>query len=210
MIAMSRSTPATLELLLPLARQGREAALGDLLTLYRDYLKLLAQVHIDRRLQSKVDASDVVQDTLLKAHQAFSQFAGDTEREFTAWLRRVLASCLVDFARRYRRTSRRQLDLERQIQDLDDASRNLAGGLAQGATPSEYASRRERAVLLANALAKLPQEYRQAVVLRHLEGLPFADVAGKMGKSVDSVKKLWVRGLALLKANWEGDDADEV
>lgn len=209
MVAVTRPNAHSLAELLPLARQGREDAVGQILGLYRDYLKLLARVQIDRRLQSKVDASDVVQDTLLRAHRSFGQFAGGTEAEFTAWLRKILANCLVDFARRYRDTARRRLDLERYIdQDLDDASRSLDGALVGGASPSETYAQRERAVLLANALATLPENYREAVVLRHLENLSFPEIAERMGRSVDSVKKLWMRGLAQLRRGWEASDAD--
>jgi RNA polymerase sigma-70 factor (ECF subfamily) len=209
MVAVTRTPTHTLAELLPFARQGREDALGEILAQYRDYLKLLARVHIDRRLQSKVDASDVVQDALLRAHRAFPQFAGKTEAELTAWLRKILSTSLVDFARRYRNTARRQIDLERQLDDeLDDASRSLAGALDGGDSPSEAVAQRERAVLLANALATLPDDYREAVVLRHLENLSFPEVAEKMGRSVDSVKKLWMRGLAQLRRSWGGGDVD--
>ena len=87
--------------LLPLARAGDGEALGRLLGSCRSYLKLLAQVQIDRRLSGKADASDVVQDTLLYAHQVFRSFRGTTEAELLGWLRRVLASKLKNLVRRY-------------------------------------------------------------------------------------------------------------
>jgi RNA polymerase sigma-70 factor (ECF subfamily) len=71
-------------------------------------------------------------------------------------------------------------------------------------TPSQRASRREQAVLLADALGRLPEDYREVIILRHLEGIPFADVAARMGRSVNSVQKLWVRSLAKLKEAMEG------
>jgi RNA polymerase sigma-70 factor (ECF subfamily) len=186
------------------ARQGDEQALGDLLVLYRDYLKLLARVQIDRRLKRKLDASDVVQDALLRAHRGFGQFRGQSEGELLAWLRTILASCLVDLARQYHVAARRRIDLERDFRhDLDDASRILDTRLIDHSTPSVAASRRERGVLLASALAGLPAAYREAVVLRHLEGLTFPQIAVRMGRTVDSVKKLWIRGLAQLRTTWE-------
>jgi RNA polymerase sigma-70 factor (ECF subfamily) len=66
--------------------------------------------------------------------------------------------------------------------------------------------RRERGVQLANALARLPADYREAVILRHFEELTFPQIALKMGRTVNSVKKLWIRGLARLREGWEGDD----
>jgi RNA polymerase sigma-70 factor (ECF subfamily) len=208
MDSVSASLSKPLDVLLSLARGGADEALGEILSFYREYLKLLARVHIDRRLRSKIDASDVVQDTLLRAHRAFHQFAGCTEQELTAWLRRILATCLVDFTRRYRNTARRQIDLEKGIdEELNESSELIASALVHNNTPSESLAQRERVVLLANALAKLPRDYRDAVVLRHLENLSFPEIAVRMNRSVDSVKKLWMRGLSRLRAGWGADDA---
>ena len=73
------------------------------------------------------------------------------------------------------------------------------GLVARTDSPSQQASRREQAVLLADALGKLTDDYREAIVLRHLEGLSFPEVARRMGRSEDSVKKLWARALAKLR-----------
>ena len=69
----------------------------------------------------------------------------------------------------------------------------------QHSSPSQGAIRREQAVLLADALAKLPEHYRDVLVFRHLEGLSFPEIAQRMGRSLDSVEKLWVRGLNRLR-----------
>ena len=84
--------------------------------------------------------------------------------------------------------------------DLDQSSRAIDPGLvAEQSTPSQRASRREQAVLLADALDRLPADYREVIILRHLEGLTFPEVARRMGRSLDSVEKLWMRGLARLR-----------
>lgn len=190
--------------LIQLARTGDDAALGDLLVEYRNYLKLLAGMEIDRRLRRRVDASDIVQEALLRAHRGFQKFRGQTEGELLAWLRRILASSLSDVARQYFGTARRQLGLELEVvESLDDASRVLASGLIDHSTPSAAALQHERCVQLANALAALPNANREAIVLRHLEDLSFSEIAVRMGRSVNSVKKLWIRGLASLRNNWE-------
>jgi RNA polymerase sigma-70 factor (ECF subfamily) len=204
MHALARPTPDSL---IRRARGGDERALGDLLALYRNYLKLLARLQIDRQLQRKLDASDVVQDLLLHAHRAFGNFRGQTEDELLAWLRQILATCLAKNVRHYRGTQRRDLQLERDLQqELMDASRALDAKLIQHSTPSHSAVRREQGVLLANALAQLPDDYREAVVLRYLEGLSFPEIAERMDRSVDSVRKLWTRGLAQLRLTVEGID----
>src|SRR6266852_734108 len=94
------------EQLLGLARAGQDAALGQLLELYRGYLGLLARLQIGRRLQGKVDPADLVQETFLEGHRSFPQFRGTTEAELVSWLRHILASKLGDVVRRYLRTKR--------------------------------------------------------------------------------------------------------
>jgi RNA polymerase sigma-70 factor (ECF subfamily) len=195
-----RDTPDP-DQLIGLARAGDTTALGRLMESYRDYLLLLARLQIDQRLQSKVDAADVVQETFLEAHRDFGQFQGTTEGQFLAWLRQVLATNLANLLRRYLGTQGRDVRLERQLAlDLDQSSSNLNLVLAcPQSTPSQQAARREQAVLLANALGCLPPDYREVIVLRNLQGLSFPEVAGRMGRTIDSVEKLWARGLAQLR-----------
>jgi RNA polymerase sigma-70 factor (ECF subfamily) len=201
---MPASTPDGLESehLLHLARGGTAPALGQLLESYRNYLKLLARLQIDRRLQGKVDPSDVVQETFLEAHRDFGQFRGQSERELVSWLRQILASNLANVIRHYRGTQRRDIRLERElVRDLGDCSSRILDNafVSPQSSPSQQAAHHEQAVLLADALDLLPEDYREAVILRHLEGLSFPEVALRMGRSVDSVKKLWARGLARLR-----------
>jgi RNA polymerase sigma-70 factor (ECF subfamily) len=189
------------EQLLREARAGDGATLGRLLEQYRRYLALIANVQIGQRLRGKVDASDVVQETFLEAHRNFGRFRGTSEGELVRWLRQILAANLADLLRRYLGTQGRDVRLEREIEGaLDRSSVLLDRGLvALGPSPSQLASHREQAVLLADALSELPDDYREVLVLRHLEGLTFPEVAGRMGRSLDSVEKLWMRGLARLR-----------
>ena len=183
------------------AKAGDAAVLGRLLELHRRYLSLLARVQIGRRLQGKVDASDLVQETFLEAHRSFGRFRGETEAEFVAWLRQILAANLADLLRRYLGTQGRDVRLEREIREAIDQSSVLLDRalVAPQSSPSGQAERREQGVLLADALDQLPDDYREVLVLRHLEGLTFPEVARRMGRSQDSVEKLWMRGLARLR-----------
>jgi RNA polymerase sigma-70 factor (ECF subfamily) len=189
------------EELLALARAGDDFALGQLLERYRAYLSLLARLQIGRRLQGKADCADLVQETFLEAARHFGRFQGQTEPELAAWLRQILAGCLAHLVRRYYGTQARDIRLERALEgDLDQSSRAIDRGLvAVQSTPSQRASRREQAVLLADALAELPADYHEVIVLRHLEGLTFPQVAERMGRSVDSVEKLWLRAVTRLR-----------
>ena len=194
------------QVLLNEARGGSEKALGRLLESFESYLTLLSRVQIGRRLQGKVDPADVVQETFLEAHRQIGQFRGTTEAELVAWLRRILAGQLALTLRRYLGTKGRDVNLERELgAELDQSSQVLDRGLvASYSTPSQHVSRREQAVLLADALNRLPKDYREVIILRHLENLPFAEVAQRMNRSEDSVQKLWVRALANLRRSMEG------
>src|SRR5437870_6127964 len=135
------------DVLLRHARTGDGSALGRLLELYRNYLKLLARLQIDRRLQVKLDASDVVQETFLEAHRDFGQFRGTTEKELVSWLRQILVTNFANLVRHYRGTHRRDVDLERELTyELDRSFAGLDRGLwARETSPSQQAVRREQA-----------------------------------------------------------------
>ena len=190
------------------AREGDADTLGRLLEAYRHYLGLLARVQIGQRLQGKVDASDLVQETFLDAYRNFPRFQGVCEAQFVHWLRQILAAKLADLLRRYLGTQGRDVRLEREIADaFQQSSMALDQGLAaQQSSPSQQTMKREQAVLLADALEKLPADYRDVLVLRHLEGLTFPEVARRMGRSLDSVEKLWMRGLIRLRREFGGND----
>jgi RNA polymerase sigma-70 factor (ECF subfamily) len=191
------------EELLRRARAGSGPARGQLLELYRRYLLLLARLQIGRRLQGKVDAADLVQETFLDAHRHFAQFRGQTEAEVVAWLRQILATHLANLVRHYLGSQRRDVRLERALAgELENSSRLLDHALqANHSSPSERAARREQVVQLADALAQLPANYREVLILRHLEELSFPEVARRMNRTVEGVKKLWARALASLRSS---------
>src|SRR5262249_42513675 len=164
------------------------------------YLALLARYQIGRRLQGKVDASDLIQETFLEAYRDFGRFRGNTEAELVSWLRRILASNLANLVERYFGSQCRNVRLERELAaEVDQSPLILDQGLvSRFSSPSHQAATREQAVLLADALERLPGDYREVLILRHLEGLRFPQVAARMGRSLDSVKNLWARALARL------------
>ena len=203
----SRGSDSTFdpEFLLVLAKAGDGAALGRLLERYRNYVGLLIQLQVGRRLRSKVDIEDLLQEIWLEIHRKIGLFRGGSEREFLTWARRLIGSILANQVRHYFGTKRRDLRLERAlIDELNHSSRSLDESLvAPQSSPSQQAVRREQAVLLADALQELPEDYREVIILRQLEGLSFPDVARRMDRTEDSVKNVWLRALARLRRTLE-------
>jgi RNA polymerase sigma-70 factor (ECF subfamily) len=173
------------------------AAPGPSVERYREYLRLLARLHIDPQLRSKLDPSDVVQETLVKAHQKMDQFRGTSDGELAAWLRRILANSLIDAARKYQR----ELSVGQPLaQTLDESSARLEAWLAADQpSPSAQVNRQEQLLGLAGALAELPEDQRLAVELHHLKDCSVAEVANLMGKSEAAVAGLLRRGLKRLR-----------
>jgi len=188
---------------------GRKERLGELLELYRNYLKLLARAQVDLHLRSRADASDLVQETFLDACRDFHQFRGSTEAELMAWLKKILIYNVAKFVQRQvvakKRDARRDVSLDRHLAAINQSSAHFEAALASPAsTPSVQASRRERAAVVADYLAQLPPAYREVILLRNLEGLAFADVARRMQRSSGAVRILWVRALDHLRKLLEG------
>src|SRR5438270_5324584 len=143
----------------------------DALERFRPYLALLARHRVETRFQGKLDASGVVQQTLLEAHQGFTDFRGTSDGELAAWLRRILVRNLTDEMRKLA-AGKRDLARERSLeQAVEQSSASLAGWLAQDqSSPSQQAVRHEQMLELAAALAQLPDDQRTALELHHLEG----------------------------------------
>lgn len=193
--------PDTFRGLIACARREEPQARDRLLESYRNYLRLLARTGIDTSLQGKADPSDVVQETLLKAHRHFEQFRGSTEAELATWLRQILVRNLTDLFRRYRHTEARQVYRERSLDDLLNHSSQALGKLLAGGecSPSENAQRRELSVVLADVLTELSADYREVIVLRNLEELEWDAIAQKMSRSTGAVRILWARALKQLR-----------
>jgi RNA polymerase sigma-70 factor (ECF subfamily) len=164
---------------------------------FRSYLLVLARTGLNTKLRSKVDPSDVVQQTLLKAHAALDRLDANTTAEVVAWLRQILRRNLANLGRDFTRAKR---DVRRELGTPEDVDARLEALLvAGGPSPSRQVDGAEQLVRLATALHRLPDAQREAVELRYLAGLPLADIAGQMGKTAPAVAGLLHRGLAALR-----------
>jgi RNA polymerase sigma-70 factor (ECF subfamily) len=177
--------------LLRRARDGDRAALGELLDGFRPYAVLLVRGLVGGRLQARMDHSDLVQDALLEAHRAFGGFRGGSPGELAAWLRAVVLRTAGHTLRAHRGTAQRDAGRE---QPLDPAAEP-----GNEVSPSSAADRHERSARLAAAMERLPDDMRLVLVGRHFDGLGYAELAGRLGRSEGAVRVLYTRALRRLR-----------
>jgi RNA polymerase sigma-70 factor (ECF subfamily) len=176
---------------------GDDDRADDSLERFREYLLLFARMHLAPQLRSKLDPSDVVQQTLIKAHLNHDQFRGQSPAERIAWLRRILANTLADALRKFRTAADRERSLE---QALDESSGRLEAWLASNQeSPSDAVDRQEQVLHLADALARLPEDQRTVVELHHLQGMPLTELAERLGRTEAAVAGLLRRGRRRLR-----------
>jgi RNA polymerase sigma-70 factor (ECF subfamily) len=178
--------------------------MSEQLERYRPYLELLARMRLDPRFQAKVDAADVVQQTLLQAHQGWHNYRGTSEAELMGWLRQILARHLAHIARdlgREKRDVAREQPLQTQ---LEQSSAQLEAWLAsQESSPSQRAVRNEDFSRLAAALGRLNDAQRAAVELHYWHGWTIAEIGTRLNRSPSAVAGLLHRGLASLRAEMQ-------
>jgi RNA polymerase sigma-70 factor (ECF subfamily) len=168
---------------------------------YRSWLGLLARLQVEPRFRAKFDPSDIVQQTLLEAVRDWPKFRGSSEAELAGWLRQILAHVLMHEVRRFGGAQRRDVGREVSLeQALAESSHRLGDALAAtGSSPSEQAGRHELELRLADALARLPPDYAEIIIMRNVEGLSHEEAAERMGRGVGAVRMLWVRALSRLR-----------
>jgi RNA polymerase sigma-70 factor (ECF subfamily) len=168
---------------------------------YRALLHLHArQVQRDPRLGRRFDASDVVQEALLRGHANLGQFRGSTEAELVGWLQKILANVVADAIDK-NKAQKRNVDLEQSLNaTIAESSARLEKLLAdRQSSPSQKAERREELLRLAEAIEKLPEDQREAVILRDLQDASVAEIAAQLGRTEKSVAGLLVRGRSRLR-----------
>src|SRR5262245_9211129 len=196
---MTDDTPLPTDLL-ELARQGDREALGRLLEAQRAGLRRLAERQLKGRIAARVDASDITQQTFLEAYRSFPQFAGSDARELVAWLQTILDHKVAGAIRDHTLLQKRNVGRERSLDDSQGAAGPLKQELDAGlSTPSQKAIRGEEAERLAQALTALPDDQREAVRLRHLEGWALSDIAAHLGRTPAATAGLIKRGMQALR-----------
>lgn len=166
----------------------------------RVYLCTLARLQLPTELRGKLDPSDVVQQTLLTAHEKLDQFRGRSEAELRGWLRQILRNQLLGEHRRFRMLGR-DIGRERSLESLASDSSTIPRDHVSSdpSSPSQHALHQEELSRLTVALAQLPVDQRRAIELHHLKGLSVAQVADVLGRGKSAVVGLLFRGLRKLR-----------
>jgi len=182
------------------AQRGDAVCRDRLLAACRSYIGFIARAHVESWLRVKVDASDLVQETLLEAYRDFHRFQGHTEQEWLGWLRRILSNNAADFVRRYRGTEKRQTRREVRFRNTADSEApGVPEPAATIATPSQEYVRAETELRVTAAMAQLPPDYQEVLVLRNLQRLSFPEGADRMERSRPAVQMLWMRAIRALQ-----------
>jgi RNA polymerase sigma-70 factor, ECF subfamily len=197
---MTHKTPSESQLrkCASIAKSGTQGDVGQLLDGCRPYLLTIANEQLRLQGSAKVTASDIVQETFLDAHRDWEQFAGKSTKTLRSWLRKMLLHNIADAQRRYEGAAKRQISRE---VDLTPSAnwQTLKHVPAQDPSPSNAACERERDTQLETALVQLSNDYRMVILLHYRDGLSFEQIAERMERSVDAVKKLWLRGVKQLQ-----------
>lgn len=172
------------------AQQGNREALGRLLEMCRHYLLLAANQELSPALAAKVAPSDIVQESLMEAGRDFPRFRGTNEEELLAWLRGILRHNAAN-VRRHFETEKRQMAREVPLVDVPRAEMPVE----QTESPSRQAQAHEQDEQLEKALRRMPEHYRQVLVLHTSEGLTFVQIAEKLDSNADAVRKLFGRAV---------------
>ena len=168
------------------ARNGCQQSLGELLEELRPYLLRIANDLLNSALRPKCAASDLVQETVMKATGGFGDFRGISDAELRCWLVAILKNQLVDVERAYLCSDKRRLAAE---QSLDyDQTREAAACIA---APTSSPEIREEVQQLFDAIAQLPERTRNVVLWRHQEGLSFAEIGRRLGCSQETARRRW-------------------
>jgi RNA polymerase sigma-70 factor, ECF subfamily len=189
--------------LLPLAAAGDESAARELYARYRDRLKRMVRLRLSRRLQGRVDDSDVLQEAFLDVSHRLPEYVADSRLPFFLWLRHLTGLKLVEIHRRHlgtqARDADREISLHRGALPEADSVSLAAQLLGQLTTPSQAAVRAELRLLVQDALANMDPVDREVLALKHFEQLSTSEIAEVLGMSKAGAGSRYLRAIKRLR-----------
>ena len=186
--------------LVALAKEGDKSALNQLYRVYGERVQWMVRLRMSKELRSKLESMDLVQDTLIQALNGLDDFTYKNEGDFVRWLAKITENELRGSLKKLHADKR---DIRKEVR-LDNYGPTTGGGFAgahgpiEATTPSVIMSKKEDLAKLAKAIDKLKPEYREAIVLTKIDGLSYAEIGDRLGKSADAVRMLATRAMAAL------------
>jgi RNA polymerase sigma-70 factor (ECF subfamily) len=196
--------------LLSRAERGERPAVARLLAMHRQRLRKMVAIRLDPRLVARADPSDIVQETLIVAHEKLPAYLRDRPIPFYPWLRQIALEQIIRYSRRHVKARARSVLREEQPEPhLSEASAELLAGrlLSSGSRPEMRLERKENQAQVKAALAQLPADYREVLLLRFLEELSLEEVAAVLGTTEGAIRGKQLRALQRLQSLLKERDA---
>ncbi|TWU08268.1 RNA polymerase sigma factor CnrH [Stieleria varia] len=201
------------ESLLSAARGGDTEAINRLLEKHRDAIRRLVQLRLDRKVQRRVDVSDVVQDVMVEASGRLQKYLDDPAMAFHLWLRQIAWDRIIDTYRRHRVSAKRNMDREQPMAapaGSDQSTMELAVQLCDPAmTPATAATQREITEKVEEAIDRLGEQDQEIIVMRHYEHLSNQEIAEALGLNPPAASMRYLRALRRLKELLQDGDHHE-
>ncbi|UCG59146.1 MAG: sigma-70 family RNA polymerase sigma factor [Phycisphaerales bacterium] len=202
---MSYSCNHKTQQLVALAKGGDESALDQLCRVYAERVRWMVRLRMGKELRRRLDSMDVVQDVLIHAVGGITDFTYDNEGDFVRWLSKIVENALRDNWERFHAEKR---DIRKEIPLGNGGRRSGSGpsgvpGPVGTTTPSVILSRKEDLARLEKAIDALKPEYKEVIVLTKIEGLGYQQIADRVDKSSEAVRKLVSRAMTALISAFE-------
>ncbi|MDZ4820206.1 MAG: sigma-70 family RNA polymerase sigma factor [Planctomycetota bacterium] len=186
------------------AKTGNQEAVNELLERHRDSLRRMIDLRLDKVVQRRVDASDIVQDVLVDANRRLQGYLANPVMPFHLWLRHMAKDRLIDAHRRHRQAARRSLDREQPLaaaRFLDQSTFDLGAQIVdRELTPAAAATWNELQRRFQAALDTLDEQDQEVVLMRHFEHLTNSEVATALELSEAAAGMRYLRAMRRLRA----------
>jgi RNA polymerase sigma-70 factor (ECF subfamily) len=185
------------------ARGGDDQAVNQLLDRHRDALRRMVQMRLDRKIQRRVDVSDVVQDVLVEANRRLSAYLEDPVMPFHLWLRQIARDRIIDAHRRHRASARRSVDREQPLAapaGFDRSTMNLMVQVCDAElTPAAAATQQEMTRRVEEAVGRLGEQDAEIIIMRHYEQLSNQEVSQALGLTEPAASMRYLRAVRRLR-----------
>lgn len=185
------------------AQAGDASAINGLLEHHRNAVRHLVRIRLDRKVQQRVDVSDVVQDVMIEANRRLADFLREMPMPFHLWVRQIAKDRIIDTHRKHRGSAKRSVDREQKLgaqRPVDQSSIDLGAQLCDpNITPSEAAAREEMGRRVEQAIGELPDVDAEMMIMRHYEQLSNQEVAQILGLSEPAASMRYLRAVRRLR-----------